>query len=258
MHSLTELFSLDGRVAVVTGASRGIGRELAEALGEAGAKLVLGARREQWLGPTVREFCNRGFQATGVVCDIADPQQANAIVLTAVETFGQLDILVNNAGITWGAPYEEMPLDRWRQVIETNVTGTHLVTRAAISVMRQRGYGKIINIASVAGLLGSAEDVLQATGYSASKGAVVAFTRDLAVKYARYGICVNAVAPGYFPTRMTEGVLAHAGEHIKALTPMGRLGKEGDLKGAVVLLASGASDYITGQIIAIDGGMTAM
>lgn len=151
-----------------------------------------------------------------------------------------------------------MPLDRWRQVIETNLTGTHLVTRAALSAMKQRQYGKIINVASIAGLLGSPEDVLEAAGYTASKGAVVALTRDLAVKYARFRICVNAIAPGYFHTRMTQGVLAHAGERIKQLTPMGRLGEEGDLKGITVFLASAASDYVTGQVIAIDGGMTAM
>jgi gluconate 5-dehydrogenase len=124
--------------------------------------------------------------------------------------------------------------------------------------MKQQGYGKIINVASIAGVVGSPEDVLQAVGYSASKGAVLAFTRDLAVKYARFGICVNAIAPGYFNTRMTEGLLVHASEKIKQLTPMGRLGSNGDLKGIFVLLASRASDYITGQVIAVDGGMTAM
>ncbi len=258
MRSVTELFSLQGRVAVVTGASRGLGREAAEALGEAGAKLVIGARREQWLHPTVNEFRERGFEVVARPCDITDPQQAEAIVRTAIESFGRLDILVNNAGISWGAPYEEMPLDRWRQVIETNLTGTHLVTRSALPIMRQRQYGKIINVASVAGLVGSPDDVLDAASYSASKGAVVALTRDLAVKYARFGICVNAIAPGYFPTRMTQGVLAHSGDRIKELTPMGRLGEEGDLKGITLYLASAASDYVTGQVIAIDGGMTAM
>jgi NAD(P)-dependent dehydrogenase (short-subunit alcohol dehydrogenase family) len=258
MRSVKELFSLDGRVAIVTGASRGLGREVAEALGEAGAKVVLGARREQWLQPTLHELRERGFDVVAQPCDISDPLQAEAIVRTALESFGRLDILVNNAGISWGAPYEEMPLDRWRQVIEINLTGTHLMTRAALPAMKERRYGKIINVASVTGLVGSPEDVLQAAGYTASKGAVVALTRDVAVKYARYGICVNAIAPGYFPTRMTEGVLAHATERIKQLTPMGRLGEEGDLKGIIVFLASAASDYVTGQIIAIDGGMTAM
>lgn len=257
-RTVTELLSLKGRVAIVTGASRGLGREAAAALAEAGAKVVLSARRQQELTHAVEQLCDRGLEVIGQTGDICDPEQAGAIARVAVERFGQLDILVNNAGIAWGAPYEELPLDRWRQVLETNVTGTHLMTRAALPLMKKQQYGKIINVASVAGLLGSPEDVLEATGYSASKGAVVALTRDLAVKYARFGICVNAIAPGYFPTRMTQGVLARASERIKELTPMGRLGAASDLKGIIVLLASSASDYITGQVIAVDGGMTAM
>jgi NAD(P)-dependent dehydrogenase (short-subunit alcohol dehydrogenase family) len=257
-RSVSELLSLEGRVAIVTGSSRGLGREVAEALAEAGGKIVLSARREQELTRAVEELSDLGFEVIGQRGDISDPQQAEAIARVALERFGRLDVLVNNAGIAWGGPYEEMPLDRWRQVLETNVTGTHLMTRAALPFMKKQQNGKIINVASVAGLVGSPEDALEATGYSTSKGAVAAFTRDLAVKYARYGICVNAIAPGYFVTRMTEGVLARASERIKQLTPMARLGTASDLKGIVVLLASAASDYITGQVIAIDGGMTAM
>jgi len=178
-------------------------------------------------------------------------------VRETIGRFGRLDILVNNAGISWGAPYEEMPIEAWHKVIETNVIGTHLMTRSSLPVMKQRGYGKIINIASVMALIGVPSDVLDASSYTASKGAIVALTRELAVNYAKFGIRVNAIAPGFFPTRMTEGVVEHSGERIKQLTPLGRLGEAGELKGTVLFLASAASDYITGQIIAVDGGMTA-
>ena len=171
--------------------------------------------------------------------------------------FGAIDILVNNAGVSWGAPVVDMALDKWRQVLDTNLTGTFVVTQVVGRTMIARRSGKVINTASIAGLVGEPPEVLDAIGYSAAKGGVIAFTRDLAVKWARHGITVNAIAPGFFPTRMTEGLLERAERHIEERTPLGRVGKPGELKGVAVFLASAASDYITGQVIAVDGGATA-
>jgi gluconate 5-dehydrogenase len=257
MKNIHDLLSLEGRVAIVTGASRGLGKEAAEGLAEAGAKVVLAARRAQWLDPTVREFQDRGFDVLGQICDIANAEQTQALASATLARYGRVDILVNNAGISWGAPYEEMPLDAWRKVLETNVIGTQLMTRAVLPSMRQQAYGKIVNIASVMGLIGVPKEILEASSYTASKGALLALTRELAVHYARHGIRVNALAPGFFPTRLSAGVIEHASEHIKTITPLGRLGEAGEMKGAVVFLAAPASDYITGQIIAVDGGTTA-
>jgi gluconate 5-dehydrogenase len=252
-----ELFDLHGRVAVVTGGSRGLGLEIAEGLGEAGARVVVAARREQWLGPATEHLRQRGVEVAAVVCDVADPQQAKGLVKAAVERFGRLDVLVNNAGVTWAAPLEEMPLERWRHVLEVNLTGAFLVTQAAVPVMKAAGWGRIVNVASVAGLVGSPAEVLDAVGYAASKGGLVALTRDLAVKLAPFGITVNAVAPGFFPTRMSEKLLERVGDRVVAQVPMGRLGQPGDLKGVVVFLASEAARYVTGQVLAVDGGTTA-
>jgi len=257
MKNIQELFSLDGRVAIVTGASRGLGKEAAEGLAESGAKVVLAARRAQWLNPTVREFQDRGFDVFAHLCDIAIADQTQALVAATLDRYGRVDILVNNAGISWGAPFEEMPQDEWRRVLETNVIGTQQMTRAVLPAMRQQGYGKIINMASVMGLVGVSREILEASSYTASKGALIAFTRELAVNYASYGIRVNALAPGFFPTRLSAGVVERGSDRIKAITPLRRLGETGEMKGAVVFLAASASDYITGQIIAVDGGMTA-
>ena len=257
MKNIHDLFSLAGRVAIVTGASRGLGKEAAEGLAEAGAKVVLAARRAQWLDPTVREFEQRGFDILGQLCDIASEEQTQALAAAALARYGRVDILVNNAGVSWGAPYEEMPLDAWRKVLETNVIGTQFMTRAVLPAMRQQAYGKIINIASIMGLIGVPKEILAASSYTASKGALIALTRELAVHYAPHGIRVNALAPGFFPTRMSASVVEHESDLIRAVTPLGRLGEAGELKGAIVFLAAAASDYITGQIIAVDGGTSA-
>lgn len=258
MPHVRQLFDLSGRVAVVTGGSRGLGLEIAEALGEAGARLVVAARRAQWLGPAEEHLRGLGVPVAAVACDVADPQGARALVQAAVDRFGRLDVLVNNAGVSWGAPLDEMPLDRWRQVLEVNLTGTFLVTQAAVPVMKAAGWGRIVNVASVAGLVGTRPDVLDAVGYAASKGGVLALTRDLAVKLAPFGITVNAIAPGFFPTRMSEKLLERVGERVVAQVPLGRLGQAGDLKGVAVFLASEASRYVTGQVLAVDGGFTAV
>ena len=257
MKTTAEMFSLEGRAAIVTGASRGLGKEAAEGLAEAGAKVVLTARREQWLEPTAREFEERGFEVLAHACDISSEDQTRELAAATLERYGRVDILVNNAGVSCGAPYEEMTLEAWRKVLETNVIGTQFMTRSVLPAMRRQGYGKIINIASVMGLAGIPADILEASSYTASKGALIAMTRELAVHYAAHGIRVNALAPGFFPTRLSAGVVEQSSERIKAITPLGRLGEAGEMKGAVVFLASTASDYVTGQIIAVDGGITA-
>ena len=245
-------------MAVVTGGSRGLGREISEALAEAGANVTILARRAEWLEPAQRAFCDRGLAVQAKACDIADPRQTENVVQATLDRFGRVDILVNNAGISWGAAFEQMPIERWRQVLETNVIGTSLMTRAVLPAMRSRQYGKIINVASVAGLVGVPARILEASAYTASKGALIALTRELAVNYAEHGIRVNAIAPGFFPTRMSQAVIARAEAEIKAMIPLGRLGQENDLKGLALFLASPASDYLTGQIIAVDGGLTAV
>ncbi|HLJ62201.1 MAG TPA: SDR family oxidoreductase [bacterium] len=257
MARVPELFSLQHRVAIVTGGSRGLGLEIARGLGEAGARIVIVARRTQWLDEASAELAAAGIEVRAHACDVTVPGEAERLVGAAATAFGGVDILVNNAGVSWGAPFEEMPLDRWRQVFETNVVGVFLVTRAALPAMKSRGYGKVINIASVMGLVGFAPEIVNASGYSASKGALIALTRDLAVKYGRFGIRVNALAPSFFLTRMTEGLLARGGVEIVEATPLGRLGHPDDIKGAAVFLASPASDYITGQVLSVDGGLTA-
>lgn len=257
MH-VRALFDLSGATAFVTGGSRGLGLQMATALGEAGAALVLTARSPRDLEAAAAALRARDVRVLPVVCDVTRADDVDAGVARACEEFGGIDVLVNNAGTAWGAPAAEMPLDAWRRVIETNVTGTFLVAQAVGRAMIARGRGgRIINIASVAGLVGQDPEVLDAVGYSASKGAVIALTRDLAVKWARHGITVNAIAPGFFPTKMTRALLERRGEAVLRTIPLGRLGGEDDLKGVVVFLASRAAAFVTGQVLAVDGGATA-
>jgi NAD(P)-dependent dehydrogenase (short-subunit alcohol dehydrogenase family) len=251
------LFDLGGRAAVVTGGSRGLGLQIARGLGEAGARVLVTARREQWLLPAAEAMRADGIDCRASVCDIGQPDDVARLTAEALTAFGRIDILVNNAGVSWGEPFETMSLDRWRYVVETNLTGTFLMSQAVGRTMIENGGGKIINISSVAGLLGIDSSIMETSVYHASKGAINALTRDLAVKWARHGIYVNAVAPGFFPTRMTQGVISNAEDQMRALSPFGRLGGEDDLKGVVVFLAAAASNWITGQVIAVDGGYTA-
>jgi gluconate 5-dehydrogenase len=254
---VSEMFSLDHKVAVVTGGSRGLGLEIATGLGEAGASVHITARREQWLNSAVEELRAAGIEASASTCDVSSEQDVERLIENLGERCGRIDILVNNAGVSWGTPLEDLSLDRWRYVIDVNLTGTFLMTRAAGKIMIQTGGGKIVNISSVAGQRGVDPAIMNASVYHASKGGIDALTRDLAMKWAPHGIYVNAVAPGYFPTRMTEGVIAQAGDRMHALSPFGRMGAEGEIKGVVVFLASPASNWITGQVIAVDGGYTA-
>ncbi len=258
MATVRELFDLSGKVAIVTGGSRGLGREIAEGLGEAGAKIVISARRAEQLEQAAAELREREIDCHAVVGSTADPAAAQRLVDETVGRFGRLDILVNNAGTSWGAPALEMTVEHWQKVIDTNLTGVFLMSQAAGRVMVEQGQGgRIVNVASIAGLIGDRPEVMEALGYGASKGGVIAFTRSLAVQWARHNILVNAVAPGFFMSRMTRWIIENRGDFIRQDTPLGRTGAPGELKGAVVFLASDAASYITGQTLAIDGGATA-
>jgi NAD(P)-dependent dehydrogenase (short-subunit alcohol dehydrogenase family) len=256
MTELKQLFDLTGQVAVVTGGSRGLGLEIAEGLAEAGASLMLLARREQWLSPALDAMKKRGFRCAGALCDVAKPAEVDAVVSHAMATYGQIDILVNNAGVTWGAPAEDMPLDKWEMVLNVNLTGAFLFSRACGREMIKRRYGRVINVASVAGLISSMPKGIHYAGYAASKAGLLGLTRELAAQWAPHNIRVNAIAPGFFPSRMTEKVLETAKPYIEAGIPMGRVGNPGELKGVAVFLAAPASNYITGQTIVVDGGAT--
>jgi NAD(P)-dependent dehydrogenase (short-subunit alcohol dehydrogenase family) len=259
MSHVKDLFDLSGKVALVTGGSRGLGLEMAIALGEAGAAVAITARRESWLTTADQTLASLGIQCLATPCDVAQPDQVSAAVAGVLARFGRIDILVNNAGISWGESVETMPVEKWRAVVDTNVTGCFLMSRTVGTEMIRAGRGgAIVNIASVAALVGSPADVLDAVGYSASKGAIISLTRDLAVKWARHGIRVNAIAPGFFETRLTTGVLERSRAEIERCTPMGRIGDPPELKGAALFLASSASSYVTGQVLVVDGGATAV
>lgn len=254
-RSMTNLFDLSGRVAIVTGGSRGLGEEMAEGLAEAGATLMLCARREQWLTPTLDSFRSRGFTVEGMICDVADAGQVQAVVDKTIASFGTLDILINNAGIAWAAEPEAMPLDKWQKVIDTNLTGTFLFSQAAGRAMLKQQRGSIINVASIAGMVGSVSTSHWA-GYAASKAGIIGLTRELAATWGRSNIRVNAIAPGYFHSRLADPAIVHAEPQIKATSPIPRVGNAGELKGVAVFLASDAANYITGQTIIVDGGRT--
>lgn len=253
--TVLKLFDLTGKTAIVTGGSRGIGKEMAEALAEAGASLMLCARRREWLDETVSEFAQRGFAVAGKVCDVANPDEVQAVVDSTVKRYGAVDILVNNAGVSWGAMPEEMTLEQWQKVIDVNLTGCFLFAQAAGREMLKRGNGSIINIASIAGLTSSANGPFYA-GYVASKAGLIGLTRELAASWGRRGIRVNAIAPGFFHSRLADAVIDIYERSIQENNVIPRIGNEGELKGAIVFLASDASSYITGQTIAVDGGMT--
>ena len=250
------LFDLTGRVAVITGGSIGLGRQMAEGLAEMGANLVLCARKKERCEEAAEELRALDVTTLALGCDVTNPASIQEVVDATVHRFGGIDILINNAGTSWGAPAEEMRLEHWKRVIDTNLTGTFLCSQAVGRVMIGQKRGKIINVASIAGMFGSPPE-LQAIGYSASKGGVITFTRDLARKWAEHGIHVNAIAPGWFPTHMSEGVIERGRENILKSIPLARFGNEQDLKGAAVFLASSASDFVTGHVLVVDGGQTA-
>jgi len=252
-------FRLDGKVALVTGGSRGLGLQIATGLGEAGAVVAITARRAEGLSDAVKQLEAQHITAMSTTCDISKNDQVEAAVSDVLERFGHIDILVNNAGATWGAPFAELPFEAWDKVIRVNVDGTYFVSRAVGLHMIERGQGgRIINIASVAGLRGSDPSIMPTLPYNTSKGAVVNFTRALAATLAEHNITVNCICPGFFPTKMTAATLARSSEQIIAGTPLRRIGGDQDLKGIAVLFASAASAFITGQVIAVDGGATAI
>lgn len=255
MPTIQQLFDLSGKTAIVTGGSRGLGLEMAEGLGEAGASLMLCARREEWLTPAVKELKARGLKVEGALCDVSKPDAVQAVVDQTARSFGKVDILINNAGVTWGEEPETMPLDKWQRVIDANLTGAFLFAQAAGRDMLKRQWGRIINIASIAGLHSSVSGPHYAA-YAASKAGLMGLTRELAATWGGRGIRVNAIAPGFFHSRMADAAIEKVEPHIKATSPIPRVGNAGELKGVAVFLAADASNYITGQVIVVDGGRT--
>ncbi|MCS6945860.1 MAG: SDR family oxidoreductase [Sutterellaceae bacterium] len=258
--SIRKLFDLTGKTALVTGGSRGLGLQIAEALGEMGARVLLTARKPDELQAAAAHLQGMGITAGWVAADCAQPADITRLVDEALAQLGHVDILVNNAGATWGAPAEDYPLEGWDKVMNLNVRGAFLLTQAVGKrSMIPRRYGRVINVASVAGLRGNPPDTMKTIAYNTSKGALVNFTRALAAEWGPYGITVNAIAPGFFPSKMSRGVLAQLGEdNVARRVPLQRIGGDEDLKGAAVLFASDAGRHITGQILAVDGGSTAI
>lgn len=251
-------FEIRGQVAIVTGASSGLGVTFAEALAECGANLVIAARRYERLAKIAKDLANRhDVTVIPVKTDVSQESDVLKMAKTAVDQFGSLEILVNNAGIASLSPSVDMAIEEWKQVIDVNLTGVFLCARTVAREMIKKNYGKIVNIASIYGAVG---DIFHAAPYYASKGAVINLTRAFAIEWAPYKINVNAIAPGFFPSEMTEQVFKDetAINHILSRTPLGRTGKPSDLKAVLLYLASPASNYVTGQTIFVDGGWTAL
>lgn len=255
--TLAGLFDLTGRVAVVTGGSRGLGLQIASALGEFGASLAVVARKQVELDAAVSQLNFAGVTAVGFAADLGDPEAISGLVDRALQCFGRIDVLVNNAGTVWGAPAEEYPLDGWNKVIDLNVTGLFLLTQTvARQAFLKQGKGAVINVASVEGLLGHHPDRLGTIAYNTAKGAVINMTRALAAEWGPKNIRVNALAPGFFPSKLASAALEKHGDEILRQTPLGKLGGDTDLMGAALLLASDAGGHITGQTLVVDGGAT--
>jgi NAD(P)-dependent dehydrogenase (short-subunit alcohol dehydrogenase family) len=254
--AVTQLFDLTGKVALVTGGSRGIGLQMAGALGEMGARVALAARKQDELDSARRELERRGVDCLTVAANLAGTESLERLVDAVLERWTQIDIVVNNAGTNWGASAEDYPAEAWRKVLDLNLDAAFFLSReVARRSMIPRESGKIINIASIAGLLGNPPDwQMHTAAYNTSKGALIAMTRALAAEWGRYNINVNAICPGFFPSKMTKVTLDRIAPAVVAMTPLGRLGGEEDLKGSVVFLASEASRHITGHALVVDGG----
>ena len=252
---VAELLSLHGRVALVSGGSRGLGLQMAQALGEMGAKVVVTARKKDELEEAAGQLAKQGIDAAWFACDMGKRETIAPVTDEILEKFGKVDILVNNAGATWGAPAEEYPLEAWDKLMNLNLTAAFVLTQIlGRKSMIPAKWGRVINIASIAGLMGQDPRIVRTIAYNTTKGGLVNFTRALAAEWGQHGITVNAICPGFFPSKMTQATLGTTGELIREGTPTRRLGNDEDLKGLVVLLASEASRHITGQAIAVDGG----
>jgi len=255
VENAIRLFDLSGRVALITGGSRGLGLTMAQALGDVGASVAITARKEDELNAAVSQLRARGIRAESFTNDLSRTDSVGPLVASVIEKLGPIDILVNNAGATWGAPMEEYPLEGWRKVMDLNLTGTFRITQeVGVRSMIPRQYGRVVNIASIAGLQGSHPEVLRAIAYQTSKGGLVNFTRALAAEWGRHHIVVNAICPGFIVTKMSQGLLAKVVDRVQAASPLHQIGVEQDLQGLVVLLSGAAARHITGQIIAVDGG----
>ena len=254
---VTELFDLSGQTAIVTGGGSGIGRQMADALAELGANVVVCARKLERCETAAAELAGFGVRTLALRCDVREPSDVQSVVDRTLDELGRIDVLVNDAGTTWGAPAEETPRPGWQKVIDVNLTGLFFMTQAVVRPMIDQGSGTIINVASVAALRGSPPGMMDAVAYSASKGGVISLTRDLAWKWANYGIRVNAIAPGWFPSDMSKVLLDRFGDAFLTGIPLGRFGGPDDLKGAVAFLASPASAYVTGHTLVVDGGQSA-
>jgi NAD(P)-dependent dehydrogenase (short-subunit alcohol dehydrogenase family) len=255
--NIKDLFSLQGKTAIVTGGGRGLGAQIAVAFAEAGANVVVCSRNLGACQQLTEGLQEKGFRSLALKCDVTNRDDIVHVVEETMREFGRIDILVNNSGTSWGAPALEMPVDKWDKVMDINLKAVFVFSQLVGKIMMEQRSGKIINIASIAGLGGQDPHVMDAIGYSVSKGAVISFTKDLAVKLAPYNIHVNAIAPGFFPTKMVKPLLAYSGEKIIEQTPAGRLGSDDDMKGPALFLASAASDYVFGHILAVDGGTSA-
>lgn len=256
-RTIAQLFDLSGRTALVTGGSRGLGLQLAQALGEAGAKVMLTARKADELEEAAAQLQSQGIDARWIAADCAREDDIHRLAAETLQRLGDIDILVNNAGAAWGAPAEEHPLEAWDKVMNLNIRGYFILSQyVGKHSMIPRRRGSIVNVASIAGLGGNPPD-MKTIAYNTSKGAVVNFTRALAAEWGRYGIRVNAICPGFFPSKMTRGTLQAMGEdRLASHAPLQRLGDDEDLKGTVVLFASDAGKHITGQWLAVDGGVS--
>lgn len=259
MGSLKMAFDLSGKIALITGGSRGLGLQIAEALGEQGATVILSSRKAADLEQAQGHLSGLGFKSEWIAADNSKDDDIKRLGEQALAKHGRIDILVNNAGATWGALTEDHPIEAWDKVMNLNIRAPFVLSQfiGKRSMIPNR-YGRVINIASIAGLRGST-GAMQTIAYNTSKGAVVNFTRALAGSWGKYGITVNALAPGFFPSKMTKGTIAAIGiEKLTEGVPLGRIGDDDDLKGAAVLFASNAGKHITGQILAVDGGQTAV
>ncbi len=255
--NIQQLFDLTGKTALVTGGSRGLGLQMARALGEAGARLMLSSRKAADLEEAVAELQAAGIDARWVAADCAQEADIHRLADETLQRLGPVDILVNNAGASWGAPAEDHPVEAWDEVMNLNVRGYFLLSQAiAKKSMIPRRTGRIINLASIAGLGGNPPQ-MTTIAYNTSKGAVINFTKALAAEWGKYNINVNAICPGFFPSKMTKGILENWGvDTIKAHAPLGRIGDDNDLKGLTLLYASDAGKHITGQWLAVDGGVS--